>query len=1558
MSVPQAPSNFIITVTNATHATLSWKDNSTTEYGFMIKRNLDNAGWTELVDLDHSITHWDINISAGHSYQFMIYAYKDWEGPSTYVFTDILYTTVPRMLSDVTLTPINGTTATLTWDVASSNLNFYIECKFNGTSYFYRALVSNSGSYSLDISVSGTYQCRVYVYNYFGQSGWVESNVIDATIPHTPTNLNVTQPILSVVLTWTDASNNETGFSIWRKTGSGGTYAEKATVTAGVVTYTDTTVLNGNTYYYKIKATNQVYFDSAFCSEVSRIVTGITPGAPVNLTVTSASAILILLNWEPGTSPDPVTSQRVDYSTDNFATIGGFVTVDPSVFTYNWTTPIVRGTTYSFRIRAANANGIVYSSVVSQYIPLNPLTLPPTNLGAVGNTSGQITLSWTNAINFTDPQKVNIYRALTLNGTYTYIGSTARFLSSAPITSFVDGNGIVADTTYYYKVKAQNDFLEESNYSVYKSVTAPNIQAPTAPTLASQVGNSTATTATITFKDNASNEAGFNIFLISKVDGVWPLWSSVTTPYAVIPTPSGGTGGMVRYTITGLTPGNYYRAKPSAYNAGGDTRYASYVSISTSPADNIPPEPVTGLTAIATDHTHIKLDWVLPTTGDPATDIYIYQETYPGSGSYTQDVTHFDDSTPITYTYRIDEVPGVILRYIVKAHNIHGFSVASNIAEVTVIAPGQVPSVPTSLTGTALSNSIISLVWEQDNSINAATGFILYRNVLGTGSPVEITRFAADIRSYTDTGLAAGTTYKYGIKAFNALGTNPDPKSATVSTLGGDAPVAPSYLAAVAVSDSRIELTWVDESIHEDYFIVERSEGNNTSWGRIVSVLGSRVDEPHTGEPISYSDTGLNAGTTYYYRVMAFTTTTPDLYSQTSDPSNEAYATTFGVTPDPDDPQEPVGTGDYSVLSEPSSIKTLWSILELSDNETTYLAINKVYSCNNKNFSRSGQVYEPRLKGTPEIHQEWTGMVYGVTLPSEGDIVLDNSDGVLDVYYNGASSKWLHAKVTIGLHVNVNGQIYEETIFIGDASEPRITNKELKFKAVGLEKRLTGDFDYTPKFPDYDGVAEKDVNRCVPYLYGNDVHNVPLICGNREWKLAAGMSATVISDDPLSTYYMMDYVCISRTEGNWGLGGSIHPAEPDNLKRTALLIDQEIIFLNANTSWGETILCMRGQAQTKVATHDKDAIVTVLSGDRDYFNLTFTVCAHNYTTNVYQGAQWYFGMKITSESSGTARSDGQVFEDLYDQDVANIYEIADGDYSRGQFYGHLGAYSDGLNSFAPDPTVSNLPAGVDMVLLKCSGKKDLNGNRIVNYGACLYDFLINCCEIPANLIDQSSFTNNSFAGRVALYMDTATFKVDDILESLLVTCLGRIYTNPLTGLLTFKTWTPNLTTTNSIMNHEIYDIESWIDNTHACDAVDFKYDRRGWGQSDPKFKTIHKTNSDVNWDFTCPTARKKDTIESFEKNKTQAILAAKRIKLIRIPGIVYTKITGPLSLWRLGLGMRFNLPEYTGTDKMFDPATCSCFEVSSRTLKFGDEGVSVEIEAHNLNFIAGRWALL
>ena len=82
---------------------------------------------------------------------------------------------------------------------------------------------------------------------------------------------------------------------------------------------------------------------------------------------------------------------------------------------------------------------------------------------------------------------------------------------------------------------------------------------------------------------------------------------------------------------------------------------------------------------------------------------------------------------------------------------------------VSVTAPDTTPpTVPTNLTATAVSSSQINLSWTASTDNVKVTGYEVYRN----GTKINTT----SLTTYSDTGLAAATTYMYTVKAYDAAG--------------------------------------------------------------------------------------------------------------------------------------------------------------------------------------------------------------------------------------------------------------------------------------------------------------------------------------------------------------------------------------------------------------------------------------------------------------------------------------------------------------------------------------------------------------------------------------------------------------------------------------------------------------------------------------------------------------------------------------------------------------------------------------------------------------------
>ncbi len=167
----------------------------------------------------------------------------------------------------------------------------------------------------------------------------------------------------------------------------------------------------------------------------------------------------------------------------------------------------------------------------------------------------------------------------------------------------------------------------------------------------------------------------------------------------------------------------------------------------------------------------------------------------------------------------------------------------------------QVPALPTGLTATAASSTQVNLAWT-DASSNE-TGFQIERSTTSGTGFVLITTTAANVISFSNTGLTANTRYFYRIRSTNGSGSSPNSTEVSVST---STPAAPTTLAAVAASSTQINLTWVDASTTETGFWIERSITSGSGFALIATAPANAV---------SFSNTGLTASTTYFYRIRA-----------------------------------------------------------------------------------------------------------------------------------------------------------------------------------------------------------------------------------------------------------------------------------------------------------------------------------------------------------------------------------------------------------------------------------------------------------------------------------------------------------------------------------------------------------------------------------------------------------------------------------------------------------------------------------------------------------------
>lgn len=156
------------------------------------------------------------------------------------------------------------------------------------------------------------------------------------------------------------------------------------------------------------------------------------------------------------------------------------------------------------------------------------------------------------------------------------------------------------------------------------------------------------------------------------------------------------------------------------------------------------------------------------------------------------------------------------------------------------------------------------------------------------------------------------------IKAVAGLKTSPTPTPVPIVI-----PTAPSNLAVTVISSTSIGLAWNDNSDNEIGFRIERSLNSESGFTQIATASSGAI---------SYTDTGVSANQTYFYRVRAFNTD-----------GNSGYTSVhYGVTAT----IAPITPSDLTAVKSSSSITLNWN-----DNSTNEESFKIEHSTDNVTFT-------------------------------------------------------------------------------------------------------------------------------------------------------------------------------------------------------------------------------------------------------------------------------------------------------------------------------------------------------------------------------------------------------------------------------------------------------------------------------------------------------------------------------------------------------------------------------------------------------------------------------
>jgi fibronectin type 3 domain-containing protein len=267
------------------------------------------------------------------------------------------------------------------------------------------------------------------------------------------------------------------------------------------------------------------------------------------------------------------------------------------------------------------------------------------------------------------------------------------------------------------------------------------------------------------------------------------------------------------------------------------------------------PNAPSGLSAVTTSSGSIDLMWQDNADNE---DAYIVERSEVSSTTnfsvvitLPADSQSFSDSglTPATTYY-----------YRVAASNSDGQSGYSNVRSATTdTAPPTPPVAPSNLNGSATSSTSVDLFWT-DQSDNESS-FDIYQAISPSGSFALAKTVSANETSASIDGLTPATTYAFKVVAVNSAGPSLDSNIHEITTPAEpiEVPNPPLALTVSNATHNSLTLNWTDNSNNETGFQIYRSSSQNGTYGEIAITSAS-----------SYTNTGLSASTSYWYKVSAY----------------------------------------------------------------------------------------------------------------------------------------------------------------------------------------------------------------------------------------------------------------------------------------------------------------------------------------------------------------------------------------------------------------------------------------------------------------------------------------------------------------------------------------------------------------------------------------------------------------------------------------------------------------------------------------------------------------
>jgi hypothetical protein len=438
-------------------------------------------------------------------------------------------------------------------------------------------------------------------------------------------------------------------------------------------------------------------------------------------TATNITGNSAQITW---TTNEAATS-RVEYGLT--ASYGSSTTLDPTPVTAHSIalTGLAPNTTYNYRVRSIDAAG---NETISANSTFKTAVAPDTTVP---------TVTWAG------PAANSV-----LAGTVTLSATASDNVAIGGVQFLVDGNPLGSeDTASPYSVSWNTTTATSGTHTLQARARDTSGNTTTTPAISVAVDN-VAPTGTVVINNNATATNNATVTLVLSASD------------------SQGSATQMRFSNNGTTysTAEAYATMKTWTLASGDgtkTVYAQFqdaagnwssAATDTIVLDTTAPS-ISAITTTIVTTSSVTVTW---TTNEPSTS----QVDYGPTTAYGTTTT-LDTALVTSHSVTLNGLTANAT-YNLRVHSSDSLGTEGASANTTFIIDTNAPSIPSSLTATAVSSSQINLSWTASTDNVAVTGYQVFRdgNLIATVAST----------SYSNTGLVAGTNYVYTVKAVDAAG--------------------------------------------------------------------------------------------------------------------------------------------------------------------------------------------------------------------------------------------------------------------------------------------------------------------------------------------------------------------------------------------------------------------------------------------------------------------------------------------------------------------------------------------------------------------------------------------------------------------------------------------------------------------------------------------------------------------------------------------------------------------------------------------------------------------